>query len=89
MKEYRVMDTTLNHPPSKRRPVNLTIREDVLKEVKALKLNASHAAETGMIAAVKRAREQEWLKSNQEAITAHNKRIDKDGTLLAPTWVRD
>jgi len=83
------MDTTLNHPPAKRRPVNLTIREDILKEAKALKLNASQAAETGIILAVKRAREMEWLKDNQEAIHAHNKRVDKTGTLLIPIWVGD
>ncbi len=83
------METTLSHPPSKRRPVNLTIREDILKEAKALKLNASQAAETGIIAAVRHAREQEWLKNNQGAIQAHNKRIDKDGPLLTPTWGRD
>ncbi len=83
------MDTTLNRPPSKRRPVNLTIREDVLKEAKTLNLNASQAAETGILAAVKQAREQKWLKDNHEALLAHNRRIDKTGILLTPAWARD
>lgn len=89
VKGYLAMDTILNSLPSKRRPVNLTIREDVLKEAKALHLNASQAAETGIIAAVKQAREREWLKNSRDAILAHNKRIDKEGTLLTPSWVRD
>lgn len=39
------------HKP-KRRPVNLSIREDILSEVKALKLNASKAAEAAIVAAI-------------------------------------
>jgi antitoxin CcdA len=42
---------------SKRRPVNLTIRADILEEAGALKLNTSQAAETGIIAAVREANE--------------------------------
>jgi antitoxin CcdA len=83
------MEIIENSPPSKRRPINLTIREDVLKEAKALNLNTSHAAELGIIAAVKHAQEQAWLKNNRDALFAHNKRIDETGTLLTPAWVHD
>jgi len=83
------MKATSNSAPSRRRPVNLTIREDVLQEAKTLNLNASQAAETGIIAAVKQAHEQEWLKNNQKALLAHNQRIDKSGPLLTPSWARD
>ncbi len=72
---------------SKRRPVNLTIREDVLSEAKSLKLNASKAAEAGIINAVREARAEEWLEANKLALQAHNKRIIKDGPLLKPSWV--
>lgn len=82
------METTLNPPTSKRRPINLTIREDVLKEAKALNLNTSQAAEVGIIAAVKQARECAWLKDSHEALQAHNKRVDKTGPLLTPEWER-
>jgi post-segregation antitoxin (ccd killing protein) len=34
-------------------------------------------------------REQEWRRSNREAIAAHNKRVDEHGTLLPPSWERD
>jgi antitoxin CcdA len=78
-----------HHEPSKRRPVNLTIRADVLEEAKALKLNTSQAAETGIIGAVKKAYEQQWLKDSQSAIQAYNERIDKAGPLLTPNWLRD
>lgn len=74
---------------SARRPVNLTIRSDVLDEAKALKLNTSQAAERGIIEAVRRAHEEEWLKENRAALEAHNQRIEKSGPLLTPGWARD
>ena len=43
------MQTSSEQDTSKRRPINLTIRKDVLKEAKALKLNTSKAAEAGII----------------------------------------
>ncbi len=73
---------------SRRRSVNLTIRADVMETVKALHLNASKAAEAGMIQAIKEAQEQKWLAENRAAITAHNDRIDQEGMLLSPEWAR-
>lgn len=72
---------------SKRRPVNLTVREDVLDEAKSLHLNASKAAEAGIINAIKDARAQEWLEESKVALKAHNVRVEKSGTLLTPDWV--
>lgn len=82
----KVIDT--NRPSSKRRPINLTIRADLLEEAKLLKLNASQAAESGIIAAVRKAREDKWLRDNEAALKAHNRRIDNAGPLLTPAWVR-
>ncbi len=83
------MDSISEQETSKRRPINLTIRTDILNEAKSLKLNASKAAETGIIAAIKIAREEEWLETNSSAILAHNKRIEKDGPLLTPNWASE
>lgn len=74
---------------TKRRPVNLTIRQDVLAEAKGLNLNASKAAEAGIIEAVKKAREESWLKENKDSIKAHNERLEKEGLLLNPYWLSD
>ena len=73
----------------KRRPVNLTIREDILQEAKLLKLNASKAAEAGLLNAVREARAQEWLNANQAALQAHNERVAEEGPLLKPNWVSE
>jgi antitoxin CcdA len=71
---------------SKKRPVSLSIRADLIEEAKALDLNASAAAESGIEAAVKAAREAEWLRSSRRAIEAHNARVADRGTLLTPVW---
>ena len=74
---------------SKRRPVNLTIREDILNEAKSLKLNASKAAEAGLIHAIKETHAREWLKTNKKALLAHNQRVEESGTFLKPDWVSE
>ncbi len=80
------MNSLRERKSSKRRPVNLTISDDVLNEAKSLNVNASQAAEVGILDAIKKAREQEWIQNNQKAVQAHNKRIEKDGPLLTPDW---
>jgi antitoxin CcdA len=83
------MSIGTHHEESKRRPVNLTIREDVMREAKLLRLNASQAAEQGIAEAVKKAKEQVWLEENRGAIRAYNERIEKHGTLLTPLWLEE
>lgn len=83
------MHITSHQETAKRRPVNLTVREDILDEAKALQLNASKAAEEGIINAIKDARAREWLESNKLALKAHNSRVEKLGTLLTPNWVSE
>lgn len=70
----------------KRRAINLTIRNDVIEEAKSLELNASKAAEKGLIHAVRKARAAEWIRKNKQAFRAHNERVDESGTLLEPRW---
>ena len=80
------MHTRTENSQSKRRSINLTISEDVIKTAKSLKLNASKAAEVGIQNAIKKAQEQQWLAENRDSLQAHNKRIEKFGTLLTPDW---
>jgi antitoxin CcdA len=71
---------------SRRRPVNLTIREDIMKEAKSLELNASKAAEAGIVKAIKKIQTEKWLAENKAAFKAHNERVSNNGTLLTPHW---
>ncbi|MDQ7019949.1 MAG: type II toxin-antitoxin system CcdA family antitoxin [Robiginitomaculum sp.] len=80
------MPRHVNQLPSRRRSVNLTIRKDVMETVKALRLNASKAAEAGIIQAIREAQEHQWRACNGTAIDQHNERIEQDGPLLMPGW---
>jgi len=83
------MKSSLDNQKYKRRSVNLTIREDVISAAKDLALNASQAAEAGLIEAVRKARAAAWREDNRTAIEAHNARIEKSGVLLTPGWAED
>jgi len=78
-----------NQRPSRRRRVNLTIRKDVMETVKTLRLNASKAAESGIIQAIREAQEHQWRTRNGDAINQHNERIEQDGPLLRPGWAME
>lgn len=76
-------------PKVKRRSVNLTIRADVVDAAKALELNASRAAEAGIIEAIRQARTKAWRQENRAAIDAHNARVESAGVLLTPDWAAE
>lgn len=71
---------------SKRKSVNLTIREDVIAQAKALGLNASQSAEAGLVAAIAQAKAEAWRRDNATRIDAHNARVESEGVLLSPRW---
>ncbi|USE35884.1 type II toxin-antitoxin system CcdA family antitoxin [Endozoicomonas sp. SCSIO W0465] len=59
----------------------VTIDEDLLAEARSLPVPPlSNLFEESVRAAVKKAREQQWLEENREAIAEYNKRIEKEGT---------
>lgn len=72
--------------PTPRKRVNLTVREDIMAEARALGLNTSRAAEAGIEAAVREEKGRRWREENREAIKAHNRRIEREGTLLPTPW---
>lgn len=75
--------------PSARKRINLTIREDLIAAAKELGLNASRAAEAGLSDAVRKAREEQWLRENAPAIEAHNQRIAREGPAIMADWTRE
>jgi antitoxin CcdA len=81
-------DHDYSQPPRRKR-VNLTVREDVMKEAKELGLNASKAAEAGIEAAVREEKGRRWLEENRDAIQAHNRRIEREGTIYTPWWTEE
>ena len=66
---------------TKRRALNLSIREDVIADVRRLGIPASRVAEEALARAVVAAREETWLRDNREAVDEHNLRVERDGLL--------
>lgn len=73
----------------KRRPINLTIREDVIGKAKSLDLNASQAAERGILESIRQEQERRWREENRTAIAERNARVEREGLPLKPLWLAD
>ncbi|MDF1736530.1 MAG: type II toxin-antitoxin system CcdA family antitoxin [Minwuia sp.] len=62
---------------------NLSLESDLVAEAKALKVNMSFAAETGVADAVRKAREEAWRRDNADAIRSYNEWVEKNGIPLS------
>ena len=70
-------------PSSARKATNVTLAEALLAEAKALKINISQAAESGLTRAVAEKRAALWLDENRAAIESSNSYIEANGLPLA------
>ncbi len=66
-----------------RRPTNLSLDSVLLSEAKALGINVSRSAESGIAEAVKRCKEQRWLQENAAALESSNAYVEANGLPLA------
>jgi len=62
-----------------KKPVNLSINSDLLRQAKELKVNVSQVLEVALASQVKRLREAQWLADNTEAIDAYNRHVEENG----------
>jgi len=60
-------------------PTNVTLRSDLLREARALKLNLSALLETAVEDAIRQRRRKDWLAENRDAIDGYNQRVGKRG----------
>lgn len=70
----------------RRKPITLSIAEDVITAAKSLHLNASQAAENGIKAAIRTSRQEAWLRDNKAAIEAYNHDVESNGLPFPPLW---
>lgn len=66
-----------------RKPANLSLDSALFKEAKALGINVSRAAESGIAAAVKLHKQESWLKENAKALASSNAYVEANGLPLA------
>lgn len=62
-----------------KRPANLSVNSDLLRQAKELEINLSRLLEAALEEQVRVRREQKWLADNQQAIEDYNAHIEKDG----------
>lgn len=62
-----------------KKATNLSINSDLLRQAKELNINLSQQVESYLSELVRKAKEQQWLAENAEAIAAYNERMEKDG----------
>ena len=65
-----------------RKAANLSIDTNVLADAKALDINISRAAETGIAEAVRAEKGRRWLEENREAIDYYNAYVAENGLPL-------
>ena len=68
---------------SKRKSVNLSIDSELVANAKAMGINLSQTCEAALGAALKKEREEQWIKENWDAIQSTNAWVEKNGLPLA------
>jgi antitoxin CcdA len=68
-----------NHTPSKRKPVNVSLRQDLVEEAKASGINISAVAEAALLNAVRDVRIDAWAKENAAGFAAINRMLEEEG----------
>jgi antitoxin CcdA len=74
-----IMSTLHFDASAPKKATNLSINSDLLRQAKELNINLSQQVEGYLSELVRKAKEQQWLTENADAIAAYNKRIEKDG----------
>ena len=62
-----------------KKPTNLTVNSDLLSRARKLNINLSATLEKALVAELKNAKKQSWLKKNKKAISALNSLSEKNG----------
>ena len=81
----RIMSRPLAELPAagaRKRPTNVSLRESLLEEAKALGVNVSSACERGLEAEVRSAQAERWLAENQPAFESWNAYVEANGLPL-------
>jgi antitoxin CcdA len=72
------MQTAYN-PGAPKRPTNLSLNSDLLRQARELDINLSQVLEHALDAEVRKKRAEQWLLENREAIAQYNADIEKNG----------
>ena len=65
-----------------KRSTNLTLRASLVQQARGLDINLSLAAEDGIARAVAKARDEQWVARNREAMASYDAFVTKHGLIL-------
>ena len=67
--------------PVARRPTNVSLDSDLLRDARELGVNVSRACEQGLAEEVRKRKWAKWQEDNRESIEAYNRYIEKHGCM--------
>ena len=73
------MENRIFNPKAVKKPTNLSINSDLLRQARALKINLSQTLEERLSQLILDKKKQDWREENWEAIEAYNRRTEKKG----------
>lgn len=73
------MLTESYNPEAPKKPANLSINSDLLRQAKSYNINLSQTLEQRLVELVRESRRQEWLRENQSALVEYNSKIETRG----------
>lgn len=68
-----------SHADMAKKPTNLSVDPELLKQARALGLNLSEVFERSLLDAIAEKQGQKWLAENKEAIEAYNRHVERHG----------
>jgi antitoxin CcdA len=73
------MQDVLYDPTATKKPTNLSVNSDLLRQAREFNINLSQTLEEGLIRELRRRRREIWLQENREALDAYNTHVERDG----------
>jgi antitoxin CcdA len=62
-----------------KRPTNLSINSDLLRQAREMDINLSQTLEQALASEVRQRQQAAWLEENRAAISAYNEHVEKHG----------
>lgn len=72
-------DTRTDDAKARRKPANLTVNAELLRQARMLNINLSATLEDALVRELSRRKRERWLESNHEAISHYNESVSRDG----------
>ncbi len=74
-----------SRPTRRKAATNLSLRVDLVRRAKVLRLNLSEVVETALETAIQEFEQAKWLADNQQAIREYNEFVEENG-VFSDDW---